>query len=136
MNNKMRTYKELEQRRLDLNNLLQAKKDLVIADLKMLQAELYGPRAIMKTAGLFISPKTTNPLLKAGIGKSVDFLVNTLLLGKASWVTRTLVSYFARNYSTHLVESKKGSVLHKISSWFKFHSHNGKSAPVAFGDVG
>ena len=136
MNKKPGTYKELEQRRKDLDLLLKAKKELVIADLKMMQAELNGPRAILKTAGQFVSPKKTNSLLKAGIGKSVDLLVDGLLLGRAGWVTRTLISYFARNYSTHQVESKKDSVLQKISTWFKSLSSNGKAAPIGFGDPG
>jgi hypothetical protein len=136
MTKKIVTYSGLEKRKKELDLLLKAKKELVIADLKMMQAELTGPRAILKTAGQFVAPKKTNPLLKAGISKSVDLLVNGLLLGRAGWVTRTLISYFARNYSTHLVESKKDTVLQKISSWFKSHSRNGKAAPMGFGDLG
>ncbi len=136
MNKNLTKFKELEQRRADLDMLLKAQKELVIADLKMLQADLKGPRAIMKTAEQFVSPKTTHPLLKAGIAKTVDLLVNSLLLGRASWVTRTLISYLARNYSTHLVENKKGTVIQKITSWLKSHSRNGKAAPMAFGDLG
>ncbi|MBL0232489.1 MAG: hypothetical protein IPQ08_02355 [Chitinophagaceae bacterium] len=136
MSKKLSKYDELEQRRLELDLLLKAKKELVIADLEMLQADLKGPAALLKTAGQFVTPQKTHPLLKAGISKSVDLLVNGLILGKAGWITRNLVSYLVRNYSTYLVEEKKATVFQKISSWFHAHSGNGKAAPVGLGDLG
>jgi len=138
MTDKIHTYDDLIKQKNELDLLLKAQKELVIADLKMLQAEIKGTRAAIGVASQFVTRKDTNPLLKLGINKTVDFLVNSVLLGNAGWLTRTMVSFVAKNYSTHLVDKKKNTFFSKITSLLKPHRHhtNGKAAPEAFGDLG
>lgn len=138
MTDKIRTYDDLLKHKNELDLLLKAQKELVIADLKMLQAELQGPRNALNVATQFVTRKETNPLLKMGINKTVDILVNTVLLGRAGWLTRSLISFVAKNYSSHLVQKKKHSFFDKISSLLKprHHHTNGKAAPEAYGDLG
>jgi hypothetical protein len=139
MTKKYRTYDELVKHKNELDLLLRAQKELIIADLKMLQAEMKGPRAAFSFASRLMTKKKTNPILNIGVNRVVDVLFNKVLLARYGWITRTLVTFFAKNYSSHLVsnvEKNKIPVLNKIFSWLKPRHTNGKAAPEAFGDLG
>ena len=58
--------------------------------------------------------------MKFGVDFGVDVLVRRLLLSKAGWVTKIIVPFVVRNYSSFfLTEYKRLKVIKKIVGFFK-----------------
>jgi hypothetical protein len=50
----------------------------------------------------------------------VDVLLRRFVLTKSGWITKIVIPFFIKNYSTHFInEYKKNRFLQKIGSFFK-----------------
>jgi hypothetical protein len=52
-------------------------------------------------------------------------VVKKLLLGRAGWLTRLIVPYFMKNYSSHFLAEQKEKWLDKLAAWMN-RNKNGK----------
>jgi 2-keto-4-pentenoate hydratase/2-oxohepta-3-ene-1,7-dioic acid hydratase in catechol pathway len=119
MNNKITTYKDLllEKERLQL--LLQTQKEVIRQDIEEVKEELVPIRNIVNTVSRMISKEPGNILLTGTIDTVIDLVVKKFLLARTGWVTKNLVPFFLKNYSSHIIEENKGTIMEKIFSFFK-----------------
>jgi hypothetical protein len=132
MTNQIRTYDDLLKHRSEMDLLLKAQKELLVADLKVIQAELKAPRETISLVSKMISRKKTNPIVNTAVNQLVDLLLGKLLLKRSGWLTRTAVSMLARNFTSNYVQDHKKQFMGKLFSWIGHRNGNGKSAPGTF----
>lgn len=129
MNKPIKTYNDLVEEKQQLEVLLKAQKELIRYDVAMLKEEA---RPVLKTFGVvskLFSRDKTGAILSTGADTLIDVLFKRVLLGRAGWMVRTVVPYFMKNVSSHVLADKKATILRKISSWLKPRHHNGKAPP-------
>lgn len=119
MNPRITTYEDLMLEKHRLKLLLHAQKEQVHEDFNEIKVQL----APVKSAISFIAKLTTkepgNPLVNGTINTIIDLVVKRVFLAKAGWFTRLVVPFFLKNYSSHLVDEKKDTIVQKVFSWFK-----------------
>jgi hypothetical protein len=116
---KITTYKELllEKRRLQL--LLQSQKEIIHQDIQEIKEELIPIRSIVTTVSKLTSKEPGNFLLTGTVDTMIDLVVKKLLLSKTGWITRNLVPFLLKNYSSHVIAENKDTIVQKIFSFFK-----------------
>lgn len=122
------TYQDLLDEKERLTQLLKAQKELVHADFQELKAELAPVRAAFSTIGKMTTRDSSNPLLTGVTNTVIDVAIRNLLLNKAGWLTRMVVPFVMKNFSSHVIADNKQPILKKIFSLFgKKHKMNGKA---------
>jgi hypothetical protein len=71
----------------------------------------------MKTISKFTTRDKTGAFANFGLDFSVDLLVRRILLAKAGWLTKIVIPYVVKNYSSHFIsEQQKAKLMQKISN--------------------
>jgi len=133
MTSTIRTYEDLLAERERLEALLKTQKQVIRQDIDEIKLEL----APVKTAINFVGKLTTqdhsNPLLNGTINTIIDLVVRKGILARAGWLTKFIVPFVMKNFSSHIVDEKKDDILRKVFSLFKkkkkgdkTHESNGK----------
>ena len=116
----IRTYEDLEAEEKRLHALLYSHKANIKDSFSAVKHSLNPVRQALDTAKKLLSRDKTNPMMKFGVDFGVDVLVRRLLLSKAGWVTKIIVPFVVRNYSSFfLTEYKRLKVIKKIVGFFK-----------------
>ncbi len=80
-----------------------------------------------------ISTKAGNNLLiSEGTDRIIDLVFKKLILARSGWMTKLVIPYFLKNYSSHFISDNKGQFIKKLFSWISHKNGNGKAAPEAF----
>ncbi|HET9744326.1 MAG TPA: hypothetical protein VFP97_01360, partial [Chitinophagaceae bacterium] len=74
-----------------------------------------------------------NPLLTQGANTVIDLLLKKFVLAKSGWVTKMLVPFFVKNYSSHIIADNKNTIVNKVASVFSHKSGNAKPTSPARG---
>ena len=96
---------------------------MVNEDFKALGESLEPVRNAVSVAGKLFTRDESNILLNVGMGTLIDLLIKKLLLSKSGWLTRILVPFFLKNYSSHL---NGDAIMKKFFSWIGKKHHNGQ----------
>lgn len=128
MKRKITSYEDLEREEQLLEELLQAQKQLVLADIEQLKNQLKPATAALKLFNNVISPDKRNPLLTAGANTAIDFLLKKFVLGNSGWITKMVVPYLVKNYSSHLIADNKDSIVQKLFSLIGSKNNKVKAA--------
>ena len=128
MTKPIRTYEDLVQQKHQVEALLQAQKELMMYDLRLLQAELKSATSGLSIVGNLVSRKKQGIMVDFGMNKMIDFLFKKIILSKAGWITRLAVPFIVKNISSHLIANNKDQIVEKLRSWIH-KSSNGKAAP-------
>jgi hypothetical protein len=127
MTRRIQTYQDLLDEKERLQSLLKAQKEIVREDLLALKDELEPIRTALSVAGKLVTRDTGgNFVLNMGANTLIDLVVKRLILGRAGWITKTIVPFFLKNYSSHVISDNKGSILKKIFSWIGKKNANGQ----------
>lgn len=118
MTKQITSYKELLEERERLEALLKSQKELVKQDMRAIKEEFAPVRAAVAFTGKLLSRDRSNWVLNASANAAIDLLVKKLLLGRAGWITKWLVPFVLKNYSSHFISENKDSIVQKIFSWF------------------
>lgn len=128
MSKRIQTYQDLLDEKQQMEVLLHAQKELVLADLREIKQELQPARDVLAFIGKATTRDRSNILLSLGSDKLIDFVVKKLLLAKAGWITRLVVPYLLKNYSSHVVSDNKDKIFKKVFSWLGLKKNmNGKA---------
>jgi hypothetical protein len=128
MNKRIQTYQDLLEEKQQMEVLLHAQKELVLADLREVKEELKPARDVLAFIGKATTRDRSNVLLSVGSDKLIDWAVKKLLLAKAGWITRLVVPYLLKNYSSHIVSDNKDKIFKKVFSWLGIKKHmNGRA---------
>lgn len=125
MTKQIKTYKDLLEEKGRLENLLNQQQQIVRDDLKQLGEELKPVKSALDTAGKFFTRDNHNLLLNAGANTLIDVLIKRVLLSKTGWITRLVVPFLVKNYSSHIISEKKGTLIKKLFSWIGKKNANG-----------
>ena len=129
MKRKIRSYEDLEREEQLLEELLHTQKQLVQLDIQVLKQQLKPATMALKFFNNITTVDKSNLLLNEGANKAIDFVLNKFILARSGWITRFIVPYFLKNYSSHLIGDNKANIVGKIFSLFG--RKNGKGTTSA-----
>jgi hypothetical protein len=124
MSKQFKTYKELIEEKQNLEVLLKAQKELIRADVMELKAEIRPITNFISGVKKFVSRDKSEILLNIGSDIAVNTLIKKVLLGRAGWLTRVIIPYFMKNFTSNFLAEKKDQWLHKLAQWLHL-SKNG-----------
>ncbi len=128
---KIRTYDDLLRHKDEVDLLLQAQKELVITDFRLLQTELKATTSTLSFIGKLVTKNKKNFLVNLGVNKTLDFVLRKVVLARAGWLTRLAVTFFAKNFSSHFIDEHKEQFVDKIVNWVSHGQSNGQAAPTS-----
>jgi hypothetical protein len=117
MNKSFSSYKELVEEKQKLEVLIHAQKELIRADVKALKVQLKPVTDLVDNVKKFTSRDSSNLLLNIGSDIAVNTLIKNLLLAKAGWLTRLVVPYLMKNFSSNFLAEQKDKWWDKLTSW-------------------
>ena len=129
MKRKIRSYEDLEREEQLLEELLRTQKQLIQLDIQVLRNRLKPATMALKFFNNITTADKSNLLLNEGANKAIDFVLNKFILAKSGWITKFIVPYFLKNYSSHLIGDNKANIVGKIFSLFG--RKNGKATTSA-----
>lgn len=119
MTKRIQSYKDLLEEKERLQLLLKTQKEIVKQDMRSIKEEFAPLRSVAAFAGKLLSRDHSNFVLNAGANAAIDLLVKNLFLSKAGWLTKRLIPFILKNYSSHFISENKDSILQKVFSWLK-----------------
>ncbi len=117
MKRKIRSYEDLEKEEQLLEELLHTQKQLVQLDIQVLKEQLKPATVALKFFNNITTVDKNNLFVNEGANKVIDFVLNKFILTNSGWVTKFIVPFFIKNYSSHLI-SDKATIIGKIFSLF------------------
>ena len=114
---KIKTYEDLLQEEQRLLSQLKASELLIRDDIAGVKEGLKPIGKVMKTISKFTTRDKTGAFANFGLDFSVDLLVRRILLAMAGWLTKIVIPYVVKNYSSHFIsEQQKAKLMQKISN--------------------
>lgn len=126
MTKPIRTYKELLEEKERLKLLLSAQKELVRHDINEIKQELAPVKSAISVVGKFATKDNRNWILTTAADTIIDLVVKKMVLSKAGILTKLVVPFFMKNFSSHVIADNKDKIISKLSSWFSKKNANGK----------
>jgi len=125
MNKEIRSYDELLKERQRLEHLLQAQKEIVLYDVAEIKEKLQPVKNIVEFIGMITTKDRTNLLWNLGSDLAINAVVKRFILSKSGWFLKTVIPFFLKNFSSHIIAEQKDIWLEKLKTWL---SHlNGKA---------
>src|SRR4030095_112397 len=118
MKRKIRSYEDLEREEQILEELLRTQKQLIQLDIQIVRNQLNPASMALQFFNKITTVDKSNLLLNEGAGKAIDFVLNKFVLARSGWITKFLVPFFLKNYSSHLIGDNKTNIVEKIFSLF------------------
>jgi hypothetical protein len=116
----IKTYEDLEAEEKRLQALLYSHRENIKDSFVAVKQGLNPFKQAANTVRKLFSRDKSNPLMTVGVGLGVDVLLKRFLLAKSGWLTKIVIPFFVRNYSTHFVtEYKKNKFFQKIAGFFR-----------------
>ncbi len=126
MTKRIQTYQGLLEEKERLQSLLRTQKEVLRQDLEEIKEELAPLRSTVSFVSKLVTKIDTGFLVDAGISALVNVGLKKFILARAGWLTRVIVPYFVKNYSTHIVADNKDAILKKLFSWIGKKHANGQ----------
>jgi len=128
MNKRIHSYNDLLKEKQQLETQLEVQKELVSQDLNQLTNDLQPALEVISFLGKITTRDKRNMLITGGVNQLIDLLLNKVILAKKGWVTRVVVPFFIKNYSSHLVAEHADEWMTKIFAWMNRKNSNGQAA--------
>jgi hypothetical protein len=117
MNKQIRTYEDLLNEKQRLEVLVQAQKQLIYYDIQEIKEKLAPFTNTLEVIKKFVTKDKTNLLLTIGSDLAINAVVKNFILSRAGWLTKTIIPFFLKNYSSHFVAEQKDKWFDKLKSW-------------------
>ena len=122
MSKKISSYNELLEEKARLEELLVVQREAIKSNYVLLKNEIrpitHGVAMVTGVLGKFGRKPKGNPLVNLGLDIGTELLLKRYLLVKAGWLTRTVVPYIVRNYSSKFFADKSSPLLAKLKHLF------------------
>ena len=118
MKRKIRSYEDLEREEQLLEELLRTQKQLIQLDIQVMRDQLKPAKMALQFFNKITTVDKSNLLLNEGANKAIDFVLNKFILARTGWITKFLVPFFLKNYSSHLIGDNKANMVEKVFSLF------------------
>ena len=117
---KIQNIEQYRAEKLRLENQIVVSKAQLSQSFENLKAEINPVRQIAGASQqLFAQSNKNNALVSFGLNIGVDAILRNLVLRKASWITRLVVPFFAKNLLSNYVANHKGNLVEESVSWIK-----------------
>lgn len=126
MTKRINSYQELLDEKERLQSLLKAQKEILREDIREIKEDLAPVTSAISLAGKFVTRDRHNWVLNAGANTIIDLVVKKLILSRTGLLTRLVVPFLVKNYSSHIIADKKGAIFSKLFSWIGKKNANGK----------
>ena len=123
---KIRTYQDLLEEKKHLEVELFNKRGLIRKDVADLKEEWRPITDLLSSLGKITTKGKTSPLLAIGIDIIGEVLVKNILLTRSGWITRLVVPFLAKNFSTHILNKDGTSIFRQLIDRFRDHKSNGQ----------
>ena len=126
MTKTINSYKDLLEEKARLKLLLAAQKELVRYDLNEIREELAPVKSAISWVGKIATKDKANWLLSATADMAIDIILKKMVLSKAGWITKLVLPFFMKNFSSHIIADNKDKIVSKLFSWAGKKNANGK----------
>ena len=131
MTKSINTYEELLNEEQLLLLQLQTGREMIKEDIRDIKRKFEPVSSVLSLAQKVMSRDTGNWVMNTTVNKAIDLVVKKLILSRAGWLTRLVVPFFLKNYSSHFIASHRDEIMYKLSDWVKaVFSSNGKMKDV------
>ena len=129
MNKRIRSYHDLLNEKERLEIILKAQKETLRRDIYELKEgiieEIEPIRSFVSFASKLVRRDGSNPILNAGADTLINLIVKKLILSRAGWLTKRIVPFLLKNFSSHIIAENKEALLDKLFSWVGKKNANG-----------
>lgn len=112
------TYEDLMLEKARLKTLFKAQKELIREDINEIKEELAPVKKAISIAGKLTTKESGNFLLNATSNTAIDLVVKKFLLARSGWLMKIVVPFLLKNYSSHVIDENKGTIMNRIFSFF------------------
>ena len=117
MSKRFTSYKELLKEKQQLEVLLQAQKQVIRCDVEEIKLKMQPVKEALEFVKKITTRDRSNLLLDLGSDIAINSLVKNFILSRAGWLTKLIVPFFVKNYSSHFIAEQKDKWLEKLKSW-------------------
>jgi len=115
----IRTYQDLLKEERRLSQQLKIHEGMIKQDIAGLQENLEPVKKAFNTVNKIFTRDNRVPVFNIGLELGIDVVLRKLLLAKAGWLTKILIPYLVKNYSSHILgEEKRKIMLKKVRDFF------------------
>ena len=118
MNKPIRTYEDLVEERVRLEQLLVTQKESLRLGVQSLKSEFKPALNAFSFLGSLVTRDRTNPVLGTAANTAIDLLLKNTLRGRAGWLVRNVVPAMVKNLSSHYIHDHEDTIFRKIFSLF------------------
>jgi len=116
---KIRTYEDLLQEEQRLQLKLKSQELAIRQTLVDFRENVEPVKRVFNTVQKVFTRDNRVPVFNIGLELGVDFLLRKFILARAGWLTRILVPYLVKNYSSHIIaEEKRKALIQKVRDMF------------------
>jgi hypothetical protein len=126
MTKPINSYADLLEEKARLKLLLSAQKELVRQDINELKEELAPVKSAISLVGKIATKDKTSWLLTTAADAAIDILLKKIVLSKAGWITKLVLPFFMKNFSSHVIADNKDKIVSKLFSLAGKKNSNGK----------
>jgi hypothetical protein len=117
MSKRFTSYDDLLKEKQQLEVLLQAQKQLIHYDVQEIKLKFQPVKETLEFLRKITSKDRTNLLLDFGSDIAINTLIKNFILSKAGWLTRLVIPFFLKNYSSHFIAEQKDKWFEKLKNW-------------------
>ena len=117
MSKRFTSYDDLLKEKQQLEVLLQAQKQVIHYDVEEIKLKLQPVKETLEFVKKITTRDRTNLLLDLGSDIAINTLIKNFVLSRAGWLTKTIVPFFLKNYSSHFIAEQKDKWFEKLKSW-------------------
>lgn len=125
MTKPIRTYEDLLEEKARLKLLLSAQKELVRQDINVIKQEFAPLKSAISVVGKLTTKENRNGMLTIAADTIIDMVLKKIILSKAGFITKLVVPFVMKNFSSHVIADNKDRIISKLSSWFSKKDMNG-----------
>ena len=124
MNSPIESYEQLLIRRKQLENLLKAQEELIKIDIEEIRISLAPVHNAATNLISFFTQDKAAGVLGFGANRMIDVFVRKILLSRSNWVTKLVIPFFVKNFSSHFIAEHKEQWMDNIRKWFSSNGHH------------
>ena len=113
MNSPIKNYDDLLQEEQRLLQKIRLQEQLIKEDFSGIKESLKPVGNVMKVVNKIATRDHTGPLMSFGLDLGTDLFVRKILLARAGWLTKIVIPFIIKNYSSHIINEEKRSKLAK-----------------------
>jgi len=110
------TYKDLLEEKTRLEALLREQKATIRQDIRSIGEEFRPVTSAASFLGKMVTREGGNFFLNASANKLIDIVFKRLLLSRTGWLTKLVVPFLMKNYSSHIISENKQTIWSKLLS--------------------